>query len=509
MRRQLTLMLQSGLVLRQGNTSPIYTFKHALVRDAAYNSLLRATRQRYHARIAEVLVARFPDVAQNRPELLAHHLSGAGIRADAAAHWQAAGENAAKRSAVNEAVAHLRRALANLEQLPEDATRLNRELSVLTALAPVLMAVYGWAAPQVGETCGRAIELARRLGATDRMYPPLWGLWTNQFVGGRLHEGMETAAEVLAMAIATGDPMLEICGRHATSYTRYYRGDYDAAIAEAQAGLRHFNLEMESLIVRIFQVSSSICSMTAKASSLWMQGHQYEGIALMDEMVAVARSLRHPPSIAASLAFSMFFYLYDRDWERLFAFADETHNLSQAEGFAMWTANAGMHRGRARVGLGQVDAGVAEVLEWSALFRQTGSGILEGSVTSMVSEALHMAGRSKEALVVNAEGERRAEAGLVRVMKPEIYRTRGNILRDLGRLEQADEAYRQAWDSACTQGARSLEIRALTSLLDLRLSRGQSDGLPAELRRAMVSLARQSKRPDFVTARTLLALVHN
>jgi tetratricopeptide (TPR) repeat protein len=330
-------------------------------------------------------------------------------------------------------------------------------------------------------------------------------LWTNQFVGGKLHEAMQTADQVLAMALAVGDPMLEITGRHATSYTRYYRGEYDAAIAEAEAGLRHYNYDMELTLARTFQLSSSINCMTARASALWMQGRQREGIALMDEMVAVARSLRHPPTTAASLAFAMFFCLYDRDWKRLFAFADETYNLSQAEGFAMWTANAGMHRGRARIGLGEVDAGIAEVLEWGAVFRQTGSGIVEGSTTSMISEALHMAGRSEEALAASAEGEQRAQSGGVLVMLPEIYRTRGNILRDLGQLHQAEGAYQKACDSARAQGARSLEVRALTSLLELRLARHEPGGLPAALEHAMVGLPDDQDRPDLVTARELLA----
>lgn len=508
LRQRLDVMLHSGLLYEHGETARVYAFKHALVRDAAYDSLLRTTRQRYHARIAEVLLAHFPKVAQNRPELLAHHFSGAGFPAEAAVHWQAAGENAAARSAVNEAVAHLRRALAELDQLPHDLARMDRELSVLTVLAPAASAVYGWAASEVGEACRRAIELARQLGAPERMYAPLWGLWTNQFVGGQLHEAMDTAARALAMALPTSDAMLEVTARHTTSYTRFYRGEYDASIAEAEAGLRHYNYEMELTIARTFQLSSSICSMHAKASSLWMLGRQSDGIALMDEMVALARSLRHPPSLATALGQAMFFSLYDRDWTLLFAFADETYDLSQAEGFAMWTANAGMHRGRARIGLGQVERGVAEVLEWGALLRQTGSsGVLEGSVTSMVSEAMHIAGRSEEALAVSAEGERSAEAGVVRVMTPEIFRTRGDIFRDLERLNEADDAYRRAVASARTQHARSLELRALTSLLDLRFYGRQPGDIPAELRRVMDAMAREHDRPDSTSARALLARV--
>ncbi|HXW85467.1 MAG TPA: AAA family ATPase, partial [Candidatus Binataceae bacterium] len=178
LRRLIDIILQSGLVYPLDQTSGVFSFKHALIRDAAYESLLRSTRQRYHARIATVMAARFPQIVQSHPELLAHHLSGAGSHTEAAARWQAAGENAARRSAVKEAVAHLRRALTALEELPKDAARMRRELSVLAALAPPLMAVYGWASAEVAEACTRAIELARQLEAHDRVYAPLWGLWT-------------------------------------------------------------------------------------------------------------------------------------------------------------------------------------------------------------------------------------------------------------------------------------------------------------------------------------------
>jgi len=123
----------------------------------------------------------------------------------------------------------------------------------------------------------------------------------------------------------------------------------------------------------------------------------------------------------------------------------------------------------------------------------------------MVSEALHLEGRSEEALVVSAEGERRAEAGLVRVMMPEIFRTRGDILRDLERFDEADAAYRCAVACARTQGARSLELRALTSLLDLRLAREEPSDAPAELRRVADAMADQRDRPDLAAARAMLA----
>jgi hypothetical protein len=165
-----------------------------------------------------------------------------------------------------------------------------------------------------------------------------------------------------------------------------------------------------------------------------------------------------------------------------------------------------MYRGRARVALGEVDHGLAEVLEWAELFDQTGAPrVIEGSFTSMLSEALHMTGRSEEALAVSAQGEQRANACVVRVMEPEIYRTRGEILRDLGRFDAADEAYRRAVACARSQSAVSLELRSLTSLLDLRASRGHAGDLSTELRLLTMRMMSQPERPDLITARELLA----
>ena len=138
-------LVEEGFLKFSGTKSPFYIFKHALVQDVAYHSLLRSTRQQHHARIAEVMRERFPAISQERPELLAHHLSGAGDYAEAALHWQAAGQLAAERNSVNEAVDHLNRGLADLEQLPPTEDRWQRELVLTTALAPVQMAALGWA----------------------------------------------------------------------------------------------------------------------------------------------------------------------------------------------------------------------------------------------------------------------------------------------------------------------------------------------------------------------------
>lgn len=504
LQQMLNTMVEEGFLRLHGESPLTYTFKHALIQDTAYESLLRSTRQDNHARIASVIVDKFPDLVKSRPELLAHHLSGAGRFSEAALHWEAAGQAAAERCAVNEAVDHLQRGLADLEHLPQSEERLQRELSLLTTLAPVQMAVLGWASSLVASTCSRAIGIAEQLEADELCFAPLWGLWSNQFVGGNLQDAMQTAFKVLDLAGRSEIKMYSLAARHATSYTYYYRAEYQSALQHSGLGLSLYGFDQERQLCRAFQLSPTLSVMTAKASSLWMIGRQDEGVVLMDEMLDLARSLGHPPSLAAGLAYMMFFKLYDRDWQGLLSVSQELSILSTEEGFAMWRANAAMHRARAILEIQQTVGDMTELLGWIELFRQTGSGVIEASTTSIMSHILHVLGRSEDALIESRNGVVRAESGNVRVMVPEIYRIRGGIYADLDRHREADEAYATAVSSARDQGAVSLELRALTSLLAHRFAHGDAQSTRSELQALVASIPVSPGRRDMIEASALL-----
>ncbi|MEP6999375.1 MAG: AAA family ATPase, partial [bacterium] len=176
----------------------ILVFKHTLVQVAAYESIHRTTRQRFHERIARVLRADFAAEVARQPELVARHLSGAGNHAEASDYWAAAGESALGRLAVREASSHFARALEGLKTLVETPEILTKELDLQIAIAPTLMVMNGWASPTVAAACERARALSLQLGRPDRLYRPLWGLWTNLFVGGLLDRALVTAHEALA-----------------------------------------------------------------------------------------------------------------------------------------------------------------------------------------------------------------------------------------------------------------------------------------------------------------------
>jgi len=154
-----------------------YFFKHALIQDAAYESLLKSTRQQYHQRIAQVLETQFPETTEGQPELLAHHFTEAGLTEKAVSYWQKAGQSAVQRSAHKEAISHLTTGLALLQTLPETRERVQRDVDMHIALGASLLATQGYAAPELGKTYTYAQQLCQHLGNPRQLFMVLRGLW--------------------------------------------------------------------------------------------------------------------------------------------------------------------------------------------------------------------------------------------------------------------------------------------------------------------------------------------
>ena len=185
-----------------------YLFKHALIQDAAYQSLLRSTRQQHHQRIAQVLEARFPETAATQPELLAHHYTEAGLNAQAVAYWQQAGQHAIQRSANLEAISHLTKGLEVLTTLPDSPERLQHELDMQITLGQTLAVTKGYAAPEVGHTYARARALCRQVEETPQLFPVLRGLWNFYLIRMELRTARELAEQLLSLAQRAQDPAL-------------------------------------------------------------------------------------------------------------------------------------------------------------------------------------------------------------------------------------------------------------------------------------------------------------
>jgi predicted ATPase len=212
----LTQLVEAELLYQRGAPPhTTYIFKHDLIQDTAYQSLLKSKRQQLHQQTAQVLEARFPETKDIQPELLAHHYTEAGLIVQAIPYWQQAGQKAIRRSANVEASSHLTKGLELLKTLPDTPERAQQELTLQLALAAPLMATKGWATPEVARTYSRARELCQQVGETSQLFPALWGQWGFYFIGGELQTARELGEQLLSISQRAQDPALLVEGHHA------------------------------------------------------------------------------------------------------------------------------------------------------------------------------------------------------------------------------------------------------------------------------------------------------
>jgi TOMM system kinase/cyclase fusion protein len=497
-------MVSADLLIRRRHVdNPVYIFRHALIRDAAYESLLPRHQQQLHQQIAETLVRRFPEVAQAQPELLASHYERAGLVPEAIEAWMRAGQRGLDRAANREAIAHLRRALALLDQLPDERARMRRELEVQLALAPALMAIEGWASPNTGAACTRARDLCHALDDRERLFPALWGLWTFQFVGGNLVPALVTAQQTQAMATAAGSRKIELAAHHAMGFTHLYRGEFPQARAQGEQGLALHSPELERDIVRTFQLSCTSACAYFRAASLWMMGYRDDAETGLAEMYRVVKEVDHLPSLASAMGFALFFHHYQEDVERTAALADELFVLSQEQGFQNWFAVSFLYRAWARARRGELEQGIGELRHGIQMFRAIGARLILVGVHAMLGEALVLAGRPDQALAVLAEGLEEARTRDEHIHEPELHRLRGEALRSHDPVA-SEASFREALRLAGAQQARSLTLRASIGLARLLDQRGQRAQARALLRAEYDWFSQGLGTPDLQAARSLL-----
>jgi tetratricopeptide (TPR) repeat protein len=331
------------------------------------------------------------------------------------------------------------------------------------------MTVKGWSATDVETACHRALELAATLERYDAMYPPLWGLWTVLFLRGELEPGLGAAQRVLDMAVASGVPMIESTGRHATAYTHLYRGELAEALREAEAGIALFDLDQERVLADMFQLSSGVCLSTARASALWLMGRLDEAVEEWERMRQIAADLKHPPSLAAALAFdchlSGYRWSYPGRLHEVRPVAEELVSLCREEGFALWHGVGCAYLGMALASAGDPEQARRQIVEGLELFQQTGARLTLVMMNLEAAEALLPHGEDPTPYLDAAEEEMEARAE--GMMAPEIWRLRGRWHRIQGREAETRAAFAEARRRAADQGATLLELRALLDLVDV------------------------------------------
>jgi predicted ATPase/class 3 adenylate cyclase len=474
---QLTVVLdqlvESGLVFRRG-TPPeaIYTFKHALVQDAAYQSLLRATRRQYHAQIAQLFEYQFPDIGETQPELVAHHYTEAEHIERALRYWHQAGRRAARRSANAEAIGHLTRGLEVLSRLPDIPQRTALEIDFQMSLGPALIAVKGHGAAEVVHTYNRARELCEHIGDTQRLSRVLAGLCAYYTARGPYTTAYEMAERALELAEQREESRLLLRARTNLGVNAFLLGRFTTARAHLEEGIAlaasHPPGESPA---QDFGVTCHAYS----ALTLFSLGYPDQALARSRAAVKLARDLDLPFSLAFALYIGSFLHKYRREPEAMLAYAEEGVTLCREQSFALWLGGATAQRGWALAEVGRVEEGLSEIRRGMNAWLATGAEVAKPYFLAVLADAERRLGQC-------ADGLRRLDEGLAvveelndRFYEAEIHRLKGELMLDRQsganrRSEaeaEAEASYRRALRVARKQSAKSWELRAAMSLARL------------------------------------------
>lgn len=456
------LLQQSGVPPRAR-----YAFKHALVQEAAQESLLRSARQQHHRRIAEVLAEQFPDVAETEPELLAHHYTEAGHAEAAILHWKRAGRRASARAACVEAVAHLEKGLALLPAVPDAAARAQHELDLQTILAPALMAVRSPTAPEVEQAYARARELCRAVGVTPKLVWALEGLWAFYFVRGRYATARELGQEILDLAERLGVPRFRVIGHQALGATLLHLGALTEALAHLAQGAALYEPRPPDAGEDFREVNDpGVMCVAFQGQALALQGHLDRARARAEEAVRLARACAHPFSQAFALCAGVLVSFARGEAAPALAQADAALTLAREHGFPLWSATATVLGGWALAAAGRHAEGLERLRRGLAAWDAIGAGNLRPYYLVLLADACRCAERAEDGLAAVAEAGAAIEATGERLWEPESHRLRGELLllRDAARSAEAEACFRRAHDLARDAGARLLAVRAALSL---------------------------------------------
>ncbi len=491
------------LVFRRGTPPDArYTFKHALVRDAAYESLLRSRRQAVHRRILEALEG--TGVAA---ELLALHAEAAGLVEQAIGYWRLAGGQAIARSATAEAISHLMHGLELIGGLADTAERRKSELALLSALAPALMAGKGYAASDVAPTLARARELCIQDGDATALFPVLWQTWLVHMTRAEHALAEELARDCLALAEAGADDALLVESDLAVGLSALYRGrpaEGERFMERCEA--RYDPARHGQLSRRFGGVDPAAAAMGYRAWALWLRGYPEQAARVAGRMVTLAEALGQPYTLARGLYWSALFHHFRRDWATTLDQAEAMTRIADEHGFAMVSALGPVLGASARFERGGDDQPLAALVAGIDRYARTGARMQRPHLLAMLARAHVKLGRPTEGLGALVEATALAEPTGERYLLADLHRQRAECLlaEPTPDATAAAAALAQALAIAREQEARSLELRASRDLARLWVERGERQRAHDLLAPIHGWFTEGFATPDLVEAKALL-----
>ena len=473
----LARLTESGLAFRRG-TPPdaVYTFKHALVQDAAYDSLLKSQRQEFHGAIARVIKKRFPNITTTEPEVLAHHLTAAGLAEAAIPLWQAAGELALSRTAPAEAISHFNRGLALVVTIPRSSQRDNYELELRNRLGGAWVALKGWGTPEIWASVHPALALAKSLDRQDSLAPILWGLTANIMAQGRVAEALPRVDEMLGIAKGVGGADRLATGLALACACYCYAGEFTKVLALADNVQDLYEGKTHHHVVNILNIDPRTQAGVWSSISTWMLGYPDRALQQNNEKDAHARQRSHPFEFGFALGTGA--HLFDHRFtpSDLRERAEECERLGRVHSLPLqWAMMAPSLYGLALIREGKPAEAIDPLSGWIAAWEANGGKVRVPTMKAFLAEGMALTGDLDTALHVIEEAIVQIECPgwEERLHYAEILRLKGWMLSLKGDVEGAERNYLASLDWARRQQAKMWELRTSTSLARLWQSQGK------------------------------------
>jgi len=474
--RELGRLVDAELVYQRGlPPQATYLFKHALIQDTAYESLLRSTRQGYHRRIAEVVKERFPDIVAAQPELLAQHFTEAGLNKQAVGYWHQAGEKAIQRSAHVEGVAHFTQGLALLKSVPNTAERARQELSLQNSLGLALMTVRGYAAAEVEQVYLRARALSQEVDDSVERVRALMGLYAVFFVRAKHDAADELTGELLNLAEALQDPLILIQTYATSGESFLWQGKFVLARTRLEQGMSVSRPPRFEPLTYFFGHDPAVQNLSALAGVLWVLGYPECAAERCDQAVELAQGLSHPFSVAFALTFKVLLHQLRKEPYIVKEYAETLTALATENGFSFRAAIGSMLLGWAEVHGGTGSRGIARIKDGIAAFQRTGAKLNLPGRLGLLAEAYGQVGQHEQGLLTLEEAQAAVNSNGEHYWEAELHRLQGELLlqQSPDNATEAEACFHQAISIAQNQSAKSWELRASTSLARLWQSQGK------------------------------------
>lgn len=502
-------LIGSGLIAPTGTAGRnVLTFRHALIQDAAYESMLRSTRQRLHGELADAIADEWPSLQQAEPEVLARHLTLAGRAGEAAPLWLKAGHLALARSALPEAIASFSSALAAIAALPRTPDVDELELAIRSGLAGAYIAQLGWASDRVRNTATPARVLAARSRNDRHLVTAMFQVWVNFHTRCEYASALEVAEELIEQGRNSPDPSLRAYGQGMAAQTLYHVGRFTEALERLARCAERADFERDRGIVLNTNHEIRASSEARVGTAHWILGYPDRARQSAEDAIAYARSAQHPFNLAFVLAVSSHTFFYRGDVATAASHIDEALGIAANQRLAsLQRMTLPLYEGRRLLYLGRFAEGLRVTLPaldaiWAGRQRNT---IAQNRV--MVGRLLVGTGDLRAGLAEIESGIALAdETGDVFELA-EFWRIKGETLERLDRPADAETSYRRAMEIARGQQARSWELRAATSLSALRQACGETAAAKDVLRPVVDWFPRETSTPDLLRARTLLDAV--